>query len=110
MNKYEPSLFARELGDGSYIRVLDYLVENRDTDASIQDITEGTCLSRNTIVKILKEMETKGVIINTREVGRAKMYQLDTESQIAVSFIEFDSKLSRISVNQAEKSLVKAET
>jgi len=92
---YEKSLFVKYLGASPYIRVLDYFIANEIYDCSIQDITDATELSRNTVRKVIKEMLKLDIIKPTRNVGRAKMFQINKENEYVRHLIKLDLSLSK---------------
>jgi len=52
------------------------VLKRADRDLSIQEITDRTHLSRDTVSKYVGILEAEGKIEMTRKVGRAKMYYL----------------------------------
>ncbi|RLI43993.1 hypothetical protein DRO69_08390 [Candidatus Bathyarchaeota archaeon] len=93
--KYEKSLFVKYLGDSPYIRVLDYFIANDIYDCSLQDVADATELSRNTVRKVIKEMLELKIIKPTRNVGRAKMFQINKENEYVKHLIKLDISLSK---------------
>ena len=93
--KYEKSLFVEYLGDSPYVRVLDYFIMNDIFDCSLQDIADYTELSRNTITKVLRQMLKLGLINETREIGRAKMMQLNKGNPYVAYLKTLDINLSK---------------
>jgi DNA-binding transcriptional regulator YhcF (GntR family) len=92
---YEKSLFVKYLGDSPYIRVLDYFIANDVYDCSLQDVADATELSRNTVRKATKEMLELKIIKLTRNVGRAKMFQINRENEYVRHLIKLDLSLSK---------------
>jgi DNA-binding transcriptional regulator YhcF (GntR family) len=92
---YEKSLFVKYLGDSPYIRVLDYFIANDAYDCSLQDVADATELSRNTVRKATKEMLELKIIKLTRNVGRAKMFQINRENEYVKHLIKLDLSLSK---------------
>ena len=92
---YERSLFVEYLGGSPYVRVLDYVIMNDTFDCSLQDIADYTELSRNTISKVLKQMLKLNIIIETREIGRAKMMQLNKNNPYVSYLKTLDINLSK---------------
>ena len=92
---YEKSLFVKYLGDSPYIRVLDYFIANDIYDCSLQDVADATELSRNTVRKAIKEMQELKIIKPTRNVGRAKMFQINKENEYVRHLIRLDLSLSK---------------
>jgi len=93
---YEKSFFVKYLGDSPYIRVLDYFIANDIYDCSLQDVTEATELSRNTVRKTVQEMLELKIIKPTRNVGRAKMFQINKANEYAKHLIKLDHNLSKL--------------
>ena len=91
----EPSLLVRALGETPELRVIDYLLENDISDFSIQGIAEGAGLSRNTVSKIVCELEKIGVIVHTRDVGRAKLFKINIASQFVKHLRKLDLEISK---------------
>jgi len=50
------------------------VLKRADRDLSIQEITDRTHLSRDTVSKYVGILEAEGKIEMTREIGRAKLY------------------------------------
>ena len=92
---YEKSLFVKYLGDAPYIRVLDYFIANDIYDCSLQDVADATELSRNTVRKAIEEMLKLKIIRPTRNVGRAKMFQINKGNKYVRHLIKLDLSLSK---------------
>jgi len=93
---YEKTLFVKYLGDSPYIRVLDYFIANDIYDCSLQDVAEATELSRNTARKAIQEMLELKIIKQTRNVGRAKMFQINKANEYVKHVIKLDHSLSKL--------------
>lgn len=61
-------------------KILDFLVTFQEYDYSISDIAEHSGVGFKTTLGVVKNLEMQQVILNTRNVGRAKMYKLNLES------------------------------
>ncbi len=73
----ETTLFRSLLGDTPKIRVLEYLLEGRELDHSIQDIAEGAGINRVTLFRMWDEIKKCGIVAHTRNIGNAKLYKLN---------------------------------
>jgi len=102
---YENRLFVKYLGDSPYIRVLDYFVANDIYDCSLQDIADATELSRNTIRKVVKEMLNLDLIKPTREVGKAKLFQINKSNEYVKHLMELDRHLSEEHLNSITRKV-----
>ena len=100
-------MFVRYMGDSPFIRVLDFLIENEIWDYSLQDISDNTDLARNTVSKVLDKMLGLGMVVNTRTVGRSKMFQINRQEPVVKKLIKFDRELSLESIPKKIKEVAR---
>jgi MarR-like DNA-binding transcriptional regulator SgrR of sgrS sRNA len=79
----EQGVFERLISGPATARLLDFFVTYKDFDYSETDIAELADVSPKTVIKELAKFELTGLVKFTRNVGRAKMYRLDVNSQTA---------------------------
>ncbi len=89
----EKSLFIEFMGDSSTIRVLDYLLTERGLDFSITDLAENAGISRATLYRIWDKLIKNKIIIHTRDIGKAKLFKLNTKNEKIKKLIEVDDLL-----------------
>lgn len=89
----DKSLFIEVLGDYPLIRVLNFLLIFRDYDYSLTEIAEESGVAWSTLHTIWPKLEQLGFVKQTREVGNAKLYKLNTENSLVQDFIKFSDKL-----------------
>jgi len=80
--------------EGPIIKVVAFLIRNRDYDYSKTDIAKGAGVSKTTLFKIWNTLEKLGLVVETRKVGRARMYKLNEDNPIVQKFIELDNAIS----------------
>ena len=73
----DKTIFLKMFGDSPVLRVLDFLVVNGDFDYSMTNIANLSGVGYSTLKLFWDDLERKEVVINTRIVGRAKMYKLN---------------------------------
>lgn len=78
--KDEPTIFREFFGDTPKIRVLEYLLEGRELDASLTDIAEGAGINRVTLFRLWPKLEKLKIIVHTRDIGNAKLYKLNMDN------------------------------
>lgn len=61
-------------------KILDFLCVFKKYDYSISDIAKHSGITFKTALNEVRKLEKQGVIINSRAVGKAKMYQLNQDS------------------------------
>lgn len=70
------------------------MLDNEIFDYSKTDISKGAGISRTTLAAAWPKLEMAGLVIPTREVGRAKMYKLDIENPIVEKLFKLDDAVS----------------
>jgi len=70
---------------GSESKILDFLIAFQEYDYSISDISKNSGVGFKTTLGVIRKLESQGVILKERNVGRAQMYKLYLESEQAKS-------------------------
>ena len=83
------TLFLKVFGDTPILRVMDFLVVNEDFDYSMTDIADLSGVGYATLKLFWGTLEENGVVVNTRSVGRAKMYRINHTNPVVRKFREF---------------------
>jgi transposase len=83
------TVFLEIFGDSPILRVLDFLVVNEDFDYSMTDIANLSGVGYSTLKLFWGRLEKEGIIVNTRTVGKAKMYKLDFVNPVIKKFRDF---------------------
>src|SRR3990167_6360497 len=81
--------FLELFGESPIFEVLDFLVVNEDFDYSMTDIAVQSEVGYSTLKLFWSRLEKEGIVANTRAVGKAKMYKLNTSSPIVKKFRDF---------------------
>ena len=88
------SLFIEFMGDSPMIRVLDYLLTERELDFSITDIAENSGIGRATLYRIWDNLIKNSIIVHTRDIGKAKLFKLNTSNTKIKKLIEIYDMLT----------------
>ena len=80
-------------GDSPLIRVLDYLLTERDLDFCITDLAENAGIGRATLYRIWDNLTKSKLIVHTRDIGKAKLYKLNKQDVFVKKLIEIDDML-----------------
>jgi hypothetical protein len=72
------SLFIEFMGDSPTIRILDYLLTERELDFSITDLADNAGIGRATLYRIWENLIKSKIILSTRTIGKAKLFKLNT--------------------------------
>ena len=70
------------------IKVLDYLLTERELDFSITDMAENAGIGRATLYRIWDSLIKNKIILHTRDVGKARLYKLNTKNEKIKKLIE----------------------
>ena len=104
----EKSLFIEFMGDSPTIKVLDYLLTERELDFSITDMARNAGIGRSTLYRIWDDLVKNKIIMPTRTVGKAKLYKLNTDNKVIRKLIEIDDSLILEDLRKrAEKQKIK---
>ena len=99
------SLFIEFMGDSPTIKVLDYLLIERELDFSITDMAENAGIGRATLYRIWDNLIKNKIIVHTREIGRAKLYKLNIENQKIKKLIEINDMLTLEELKKRAKKI-----
>lgn len=81
------SIFLRTFGDTPIIRVLDFLATYSMYDYSMTDIANNAGIGYTTLKLFWKDFVNKEIVIQTRMVGKAKMYHLNKDNTVVRDFL-----------------------
>jgi len=74
------SIFLETFGESPFIKVLDFFLTFPSFDYSKTQVADEIGISRITIEKIWKQLIKREIIVKTRTIGKAEMYQLNREN------------------------------
>jgi len=78
-----PPTLQKLFEDSSIARLLDFLTLYRDFDYPKTEISRNSGVSWKTLYRLWPLLEKYELVIKTRQIGRATLYKLNTESPIA---------------------------
>ncbi|HLC65672.1 MAG TPA: hypothetical protein VJI46_06135 [Candidatus Nanoarchaeia archaeon] len=103
----ETSVFREALGDTPVIRVLDFLIGGRGLDYSLTDIAENSNIGWTTLHRIWDRLIKFGMVVPTREIGRAKLYKLNAENPAVKDLIRlYDTLLYQHTEKHLSKKML----
>ncbi|MCX6767905.1 MAG: hypothetical protein NTY90_04225 [Candidatus Micrarchaeota archaeon] len=97
----EKSFFVKLFGDYPLIRVLDFLLTFREFDYALTEIAKNAGVGWSTIHTFWKDLVEMGIVRETRQVGRARLYKLNAESPLVKELIALYSKIISITSEKA---------
>ena len=84
----DKSLFIDFMGDSPTVRILDYLLTERELDFSITDMAKNAGIGRATLYRIFDSLLQNMIIVPTREIGKAKLFKLNIANPKIKKLIE----------------------
>lgn len=99
----EKSFFIKLFGDYPLIRVLDFLLTFREFDYPLTEIAGNSGVGWSTIHTFWNDLVEMGIVIETRRIGRAKLYKLNEENLIVQELIILDKKITEILAEKLTK-------
>ena len=82
------------MGDSPTIRVMDYFLTMGELDFSITDMAENAGIGRATLYRIWDNLIKNEIIVHTRDIGKAKLFKLNTENSKIKKLIEIYDMLT----------------
>lgn len=103
------SSFRIVFGDSAVIKVIDFLLDNREFDYSLTEIARQSDVAWSTLHEFWSHFAKVGLVWKTRSVGRAEMYKLNIANPIIKKLLEIDLTVSKeLAFKEAEKQKVVA--
>lgn len=96
----EQSFFLQYLGDNPKIRVLDFLMDNFALDFSLPQIAQGSNVAYTTLIDLLPNLLKQKIVIETRKIGKSKLFKLNLDNPIVKALFAIDLKLSEVAIKK----------
>lgn len=96
----EQSFFLQYLGDNPKIRVLDFLMDNFALDFSLPQIAKGSNVAYTTLIDLLPNLLKQKMIIETRKIGKSRLFKLNLDNLIVKALFTIDLKLSEVAIQK----------
>src|SRR4030067_2313932 len=98
--KPNPPTLQKLFEDSSIARLLDFLTLYRDFDYPKTEISRNSGVSWKTLYRLWPLLEKYELVIKTRQIGRATLYKLNTESPIAKALNKLALEIATFHVNE----------
>lgn len=103
MSENNLSSFVLVMGNTPFVRVVDFLLENRPFDYSKTQISKNADVGWSTLHGIWKVLEKTEIVELTRIVGKSQMYKLDEKNPVVRKIIELDAKITELYADKIAK-------
>jgi hypothetical protein len=84
----QKTLFRTVVGDSPTSRVIELLITGREIDYSLSDIARNSSVGWTSLHRIWSSLEKNKIVVHTRVIGKAKMYKLNMENNIAKGLVK----------------------
>jgi DNA-binding transcriptional ArsR family regulator len=81
---------------GSLARIIDAIMDAKFPEVSVTEMKNGSKLSYRTLLRDIPKLEDLGIIVNTRAVGRMKLYKLNMGSGAVDGLIRFRMSIQKL--------------
>jgi len=105
----EKSVFLKVEGDNPKNRIWDFLIVHSEFDYSMKEIAKYSNVSYTTLKRLWKDFRKKKIVIETRMIGKAKMYKLNLGNPVVGKFTDFFWEVIDNELGIKEKNKVKNE-
>ena len=100
----EKSIFMEYFGTSPIIKVLDFLIEGKDFDYSMTEIAKKSGVGWSSFSRVWKKLLNKKIIVQTRTIGNARLFKLDTKNPAVQKLVKLDWELTKF---ETDKMLTK---
>ena len=100
MEKMQESFFLKYLGNNPKMRILNFLMDNFAHDFSLPQIAGGSKVAYTTLIDILPQLLKQEMIMETRKIGKSRLYKINLDSPIAKALFVIDMKLSEAAIEK----------
>lgn len=105
-NNMSESIFLKVVGHSPKLRVLDFLLTFQAFDYSLTDIAKNSEVSYTSLMSFWPEFVKAGLVIETRKVGKARMFKLNEKNPIVRQMLRLQWTIAKKANEIFEKELV----
>jgi hypothetical protein len=95
-----PPTLQKLFEDSSLAKLLDFLTLYRDFDYPKTEISRNSGVSWKTLYRVWPLLEKYDLVVKTRQIGRATLYKLNTESPIAQALKKLTLEIATFGVTE----------
>lgn len=75
-------------------------MDNFTHDFSLPQIAEGSNVAYITLIEILPKLLEQGIIMETRKIGKSRLFKIDLDNPITKALFAIDMKLSEAGIGK----------
>ena len=96
-------VLSKLFGESPKIKVVNFLLNGREFDYSISDISEGSEIARMTAYDVVKDLVKKRFVKKTRKQGVSPLYKINMESEEVKILFEAYRKLLKKNLKELKR-------
>lgn len=104
-----PPSLRKLFQDSAVAKLLDFLTLYKDFDYSKVEISRNSSVAWKTLYRIWPILEKYGLIVETRRIGRARMFKLNAENPVAKALWELAFQIAKYDVQKIVETETKKE-
>lgn len=92
----DSGVLTRLFSSRAVAQILDFFLDHKEFDYSVNEISQKTGLSFRTIFREIPDLEQIQLIYNSRRIGKTNMYKLNTDLSAVLLLEKFVLELSQL--------------
>jgi|SRR3989338_8464158 len=92
----QESIFLQVFGSSPKMKVLDFLLTHQAFDYSMTEIAQKTYVSYPIVANTMEDFLRNGIVIGTRKIGKARLFKLNTESELVRQLLRLQWNMTKI--------------
>ena len=104
----DQSLLLQCMGNTPKLRIMDFFLDNRESDYSKKEIIEYTGISKTTFYKVWDGILEFEFLKTTRKYGKAQLYTLNPNCTLIQKFKALDDELGKQVMKKATEESILA--
>jgi DNA-binding transcriptional ArsR family regulator len=104
-----PPALRKLFQDSAVAKLLDFLTLYKDFDFSKTEISRNSGVAWKTLYRTWRLLEKYGLVVETRRIGRARMFKLNADNPIAQEMWKFAFQISKYDVDKIVEEELKKE-
>lgn len=92
----DSGVLTRLFSSRAVAQILDFFLDHKEFDYSVNEISQKTGLSFRTIFREIPDLERIQLIYNSRRIGKTNMYKLNTDLSAVLLLEKFVLELSQL--------------
>lgn len=103
MTNVSDSVLQRVFGKGSFIKIVDALLDHPNYEYTKKELAEVNGMSRATLYRVWDRVEDLEIVEESRKIGNTTMFKLNTESPVVKALYQFEQTIRDLDNKTADE-------